>query len=82
MNKKDELAKEGENIATKYLIDNDYEIICRNWFKNHLEIDIIAKKNNRLIIVEVKTRNTDFFGNPQDFVSRKKQSNLIKATQM
>jgi putative endonuclease len=82
MQKKDALAKKGEEEATKYLTNNGYEIICRNWIKNHLEIDIIAKKNNKLIIVEVKTRNSDTFGLPEEFVNYRKQKNLVKAAQL
>ena len=35
------------------------------------EVDVIAQKENVLAVVEVKTRATDYFGNPQDFVNPK-----------
>jgi putative endonuclease len=43
------------------------------------EVDIIAKHSNMIICVEVKTRNSDFFGDPQDFVNPAKIKNLVKA---
>mgnify|MGYP003664631381 CR=1 FL=1 len=74
-----ELGKWGEQFAAEYLEKNNYEIIERNWFFAKAEIDIIARKDNELIIVEVKTRNSDFFGDPQDFVTPSKIKLLVKA---
>lgn len=51
-----------EDLAKKYLEKNDYSILDCN-FKNFLgEIDIICKKNNLLIIVEVKSRYNNNYG--------------------
>lgn len=69
----------GEEFAALHLLKNDYEILERNWTFQKAEIDIIAKKNNEIIIVEVKTRNSDFFGDPQDFVTSGKIKLLTKA---
>ena len=74
-----ELGRWGEEYAVKYLIENGYEILDRNWFYDKAEIDIIAKKDNEIIIAEVKTRNSSFFGDPQDFVSKSKIKLLVKA---
>lgn len=54
------LGSRGESLAVKYLKSNGYKILEKN-FKNNRgkqmgEIDIIAKKNNEIIFVEVKTR--------------------------
>jgi putative endonuclease len=74
-----ELGEWGEEFATMHLVKNDYEILERNWRFQKAEIDIIAKKNDEIIIVEVKTRNSDYFGDPQDFVTSGKIKLLIKA---
>lgn len=74
-----ELGKWGEQFAADYILRKGYEILERNWFFAKAEIDIIAKKGNELIIVEVKTRNSDFFGDPQDFVTPAKIKLLVKA---
>ncbi len=52
-----DLGKKGERIAVDYLIKNGYKILERNWRYLKAEIDIIAKKDNTLAIVEVKTRS-------------------------
>ncbi|MET0945038.1 MAG: YraN family protein, partial [Flavobacterium sp.] len=57
-----ELGKEGEKLAAKYLQENGYEILDRNWTFQKAEIDIIAQKDNYLAIVEVKTRSSLDFG--------------------
>lgn len=67
-----ELGMEGELQAAKYLLANNYEILETNWQFSHAEIDIIARKNGVLVFVEVKTRRNKAWGNPEDFVSRRK----------
>ena len=74
-----ELGKKGEALAVDFLIKNNYEIVERNYRFEKAEVDIIAKKNDILAIVEVKTRSTIDFGNPQDFVKPKQIKNLVKA---
>ena len=78
--KTNELGAEGEAIAFEYLIENGYLIIEKNWRFKHKEIDIIAKKDNLLIIVEVKSRTNVYFEQPKDAVNRKKQKFIIDAT--
>lgn len=76
-----ELGEWGETYATDYLLKNGYTIHERNWFYNKAELDIICQKEKGiLVIVEVKTRNSDFFGDPQEFVSPGKIKNIVKAT--
>lgn len=74
-----ELGKLGEQLATNLLLEKGYEILERNFTFQKAEIDIIAKKENELIIVEVKTRNSAFFGDPQEFVNASKIKLLVKA---
>ncbi|NRD19019.1 YraN family protein [Winogradskyella eckloniae] len=74
-----ELGKLGEQLATDYLIKKGYEIVARNYVFQKAEIDIIAKHNNFMICVEVKARNSDFFGDPQEFVTPRKIKHLVKA---
>ncbi len=76
-----ELGKKGEYIARQYLEKKGYKIINCNWRFLKDEIDIIALYENFLIIVEVKARNTDYFGEPEFAVTKKKQKFLVRATQ-
>ena len=75
-----DIGKMGEQIAAKYLITKGYIIRNVNWRINRLEIDIVAEKNNRIIIVEVKTRSSEKFGSPLDAITREKISYLVRAT--
>lgn len=76
-----EIGKRGEDIAFEWLIENGYEILERNWRNRFEEIDVIAKKADELVIVEVKTRSTRAFGQPEDSVTLKKQRNLVSAAE-
>jgi putative endonuclease len=74
-----ELGKLGEELAVEFLQKEGYEILETNWTFQKAEVDIIAKKENILAIVEVKTRSSLEFGLPQDFVKPKKIQLLVKA---
>lgn len=74
-----ELGKKGEQLAVDYLLKKGYDIVERNYRFDKAEVDIIAKIKNTLAIVEVKTRSTIDFGNPQDFVKPKQIQRLVKA---
>ncbi|SRR5690554_5034056 len=75
-----ELGKIGEEIAVKYLLMTGYKILRRNFFYDKAEIDIIAQRaDDTVVIVEVKTRNSDYFGDPQSFVTPRKIKLLVKA---
>ncbi|AXP80437.1 hypothetical protein CJ739_1348 [Mariniflexile rhizosphaerae] len=79
MAKHNELGKEGEQLAVDLLLKNGYAILERNYRFDKAEVDIIAQKDTILAIVEVKTRSTVDFGNPQDFVKPKQIQRLVKA---
>ena len=74
-----ELGKFGEEQAVAYLQQYGYTILEINWTFQKAEIDIIAQKENRLAVVEVKTRSSIEYGLPQDFVKPKKIQLLVKA---
>lgn len=74
-----ELGDWGEEFATLHLIKNGFTILERNWFSGKNEIDIICEKEPGIIVVvEVKARNSDFFGDPHTFVSVGKQKTIVK----
>jgi putative endonuclease len=74
-----ELGKQGEQAAVDYLQKNGYIILEQNFVFQKAEIDIIARKGDWLIVIEVKTRSSVDFGNPEDFVNKKKITLLVKA---
>ncbi|TND09879.1 MAG: hypothetical protein FD123_807 [Bacteroidetes bacterium] len=69
----------GEETAMAFLREKGLRILHCNWRFLHLELDIVAMDGEKLVIVEVKTRGSIDFGDPQSFVSRAKQKKLIRA---
>ena len=76
-----ELGKKGELLAADYLGKQGYTVLEKNWRYGRLEIDIICKKNETLVFVEVKTRSTDYFGEPEESVNGSKQQYLLDAAE-
>lgn len=77
--------KIGEDLACKYLLQNNYLIIERNFHCSQGEIDIISKdknnnnNNNELVFIEVKTRTNLKYGMPSEAVNNLKQKHILKA---
>lgn len=80
MDKHYRFGKEAEKQAAKYLENNGYKILERNWRFHKFEIDLIAHdlKNDEIIIVEVKAR-IDPMVDPIDSITKKKMRNLVTA---
>jgi putative endonuclease len=74
-----DLGKKGELAAERWLAGIGYQILEVNWRYKKAEVDIIAMDGNELVIVEVKTRRTDAFGEPSAFVSKRKEWLLMDA---
>jgi len=79
MAKNHQLGQKGEDLASQFLENIGYEILDRNWVYKKAELDIIAKKDQRLIFVEVKTRSGKAFGQPEEFVTTRKQCLMERA---
>lgn len=76
---KKELGNIGEQIAVEYLEKNNYKILKRNFYCKHGEIDIIAKENQEIVFVEVKTRSGIDFGQPSEAVNGVKLKHMYRA---
>ena len=74
-----ELGKAGEAIAVAHLEGKGYNVIERNWRFGREEIDIIARDGNFIVIVEVKTRKSNYFAEPEAAVTKSKQRVLVRA---
>ena len=72
-----ELGHEGEKIAIKYLKSRGYIIYHTNWRMSNLEVDIIAENADELVFIEVKTRSSDKYGEPQEAVGIQKERDLL-----
>ncbi len=70
------LGKIGEALACAYLKRNGYEILERNYKTKIGEIDIVARDGKVLVFVEVKTRQSDLYGLPEEAINAKKMHKL------
>lgn len=73
-----EFGATGEQMAARYLVDKGYVIIEHNHHNRHKEVDIIALDQGELVFVEVKTRSSDYFMQPEEAVNHQKRQNLIR----
>lgn len=76
-----EIGKWGEDQAASFLISRGYKVLARNYYFGNKELDIIAENEEFIVVVEVKTRETAFFQNPEDAVSNAKIRNIVDATE-
>ncbi|MDR1679782.1 MAG: YraN family protein [Prevotellaceae bacterium] len=74
-----ELGKKGELYAKDYLIAKGYKIRDLNWRSGHFELDIVAENDDLLVVVEVKTRRSNYFGRPEEAVNEAKIKRTIDA---
>ena len=68
-----------EQRAVSYMQKTEYDILEQNYRYRKAEIDIIARKDNFIIVVEVKARSSSYFGAPESFVNQKKIQLLVMA---
>lgn len=73
------LGQKGEKLALEYLLQQGFIVLEKNFRYQKAEVDIIAIKDEQIILVEVKTRSTDFFGGPEESVTKSKQRLLTEA---
>ena len=76
MRAKDQLGKNGEDFAVRYLVGAGFDIVTRNWRCNEGELDIVAVDGRDLVIVEVKTRSSTAYGLPAEAVTWHKATKL------
>ena len=79
--KRDALGDRGENMAARYLRNNGYKILERNFRCDLGEIDIVARQGRTLVFVEVKTRAYDD-PTPEEQVNLTKQHQNTKAAKV
>ena len=75
-----DLGKEGELKAREYLQAKGYHIRHTNWFSEKNELDIVAEKDGMLVVVEVKSRSSEYFEHPKDAITDAKIRRIVQAT--
>lgn len=71
----------GEDLAAVFLMSKGYRLLARNWSCRLGEIDLIAEKKGVVHFVEVKTRKTLQYGNPEEAITATKLRHLCRAVQ-
>lgn len=71
----------GEDLAAHFLEGKGYRIIERNYRYDRGEIDIVAQDGNDLVFVEVKLRETEAFGSPEESITPFKEEQLKKVAE-
>lgn len=73
--------KKGEEQAVRFLQAHGYSILHRNWRFRHYELDIVAYDPDEKVVavIEVKTRKTDEYGNPEEAVTETKIRRIVSA---
>ena len=72
----------GEEIAEKFLQEKGYQILDKNNSTKWGELDLIVVKNNILIFVEVKLKDTEDFGTPEEMIGRNKLAQIKRTAEM
>ena len=75
---KKETGRRGEDLAASYLSRLGFEIVERNYRSRWGEIDIICRRGNLMVFVEVRSKSTERFGSPEETVNRTKVSRIRK----
>jgi putative endonuclease len=70
--------KRGEELAAAYLAEAGYRIVERNYRCIFGEIDIVAEERETLVFIEVKSRRSDTYGDPQLAVGHQKQKKISR----
>ena len=78
MDTRKKLGNRGEKIAANFLRKRGYRIIEKNYHSRLGEIDIVARENDSVVFVEVKTRRSTDFGLPEEALSYDKRRRLSK----
>ncbi|MGX1931366.1 YraN family protein [Flagellimonas sp. 2504JD4-2] len=79
MGKHNEFGKLGERKALDFLTKSGYTILCTNYRYRKAEVDIIAKKDDILCVVEVKSRTESFLEDVAESINRKKINLIVMA---
>ncbi len=71
----------GEQIAALFFEEKGYFVIDRNWRCKTGEIDLVVRKDDEWRFIEVKTRGSNRYGQPEESLTPRKQDHFYKAIQ-
>lgn len=74
-----QLGRAGEKAAADFLRCRGFEVVGAGFLARRGELDLICRRGNQLVIVEVKTRSSDVFGTPLEAVGPHKRRAMLSA---
>ncbi|PWD52368.1 YraN family protein [Serinibacter arcticus] len=80
MAEKDELGRRGEDLAARWVAEQGWQVLERNWRGEGGELDLVARDGRDLVVIEVKTRSGTGFGDPVTAVTPVKVARLRRLT--
>jgi putative endonuclease len=72
---------EHEQLAEEFYRQEGFQILERNWRAGRKEIDLIARSDNLVVFVEVKSSGSLKYGHPSERVDKRKQRNITEVAQ-
>jgi putative endonuclease len=76
-----ETGEAGEQLACQWLLEHGFSIVHRNWRYGRDELDVVAREGRFLVVVEVKTRSSDRWQEPEEAVDQRKQRKVLRAAE-
>jgi putative endonuclease len=76
--KRQELGKDGEDLACAELETRGYAILERRYRTQYGEIDVIARDADTLVFVEVRRKSAGDYGSAAESVTRDKQRRIVR----
>jgi putative endonuclease len=74
-----ELGRAGEKVAAELLEKRGYQVVGAGFLARRGELDLVCRRGDELVVVEVKTRTSDAFGTPIEAVGSRKRRALMSA---
>ena len=81
MSDKTEIGRRGENLAMEFLESKGFTVAARNFRYGKAEIDLIVKRENWMLFIEVKTRSSVSYGQPEEFLSNLQINRIFDAAE-
>ena len=79
MARHNDLGRHGEDQVACYLRERGFVILERNWRTGRLELDFVCMDGGVVVVVEVKTRSTDYYGPAHEAVNDRKRQRIVTA---
>lgn len=70
------LGRRGEALAAEVLQKRGFSVVTQNWYCREGEVDLVARRNEEWYFVEVRTRRSTTYGNPEASITPQKRARM------